>query len=116
MAEITPILVDEAGNINATLTAVSASDTFTWSPNLLLVVTNGNAATCTVTVTEQVSTDPIVDKRFGNLSKASASIAILAGNTGVIGNLADKGFKNASGVITVTFSVTSSVTVLPLYT
>ena len=115
MAAVTPIVVNEAGNINATLTTPSASDTFTWSPNLLLVVTNGNASTCTVTVQEQVSTDPIVDSRYGNFTKADASIAIATGNTGVIGGFKAAGFMDSNGDITVTFSVTSSVTVLPLY-
>ena len=115
MAAVTPILVNESGNINATLTTPSASDTFTWSPSLQLVVTNGNASTCTVTVVKQVSTDPIVDSKYGNFTKSNASIAILAGNTGVIGGFKESGFKDSDGNITVTFSVTSSVTVLPLY-
>ena len=115
MAAITPIKTTEAGVANATLSTPSASDTYTWYGTLILVITNGNASTCNVTVVEQASTDPIVDPNYGNLTKASATLAVAAGNTGIIGPFKQGGFKDSSNNITVTTDVQSSVTVLPIY-
>jgi len=114
MALITPQQISEAGTADLTLTAAAGGgDTMTWKKGLLLFIVNGSGGSITVTIAEQVS-GTISDVTYGDIEKADATLAVGAGNTGCIGPFTAKSF-SSSGVITITYSGVTSLTVAGVY-
>lgn len=116
MAAITPQQITEAGVAAVSFTAAAGGgDTITHSDNLMVVVKNDHTASITVTVGEQV-TGTIADNRYGDLSKADATLAVGAGNIGIFGPFKRSAFKDTSGNINLTYSAATSLTIAGIYT
>ena len=89
-------------------TAVSASDTFINTPGrTFLAVNNASGGNCTVgsAAAVEATTKP----GFGNLTKGAVAAVCPTGRTSIVGPFA-QAYNNSSGLVTVTFSATSSVT------
>lgn len=88
------------------LTAVAASDAFPNAGHVLLHVHNGNGASCSVTVKDQSSVAPTGASAFDG----DVVVAVAAGTDKYLGPFDQTRFNDASGNVTVQYSVTSSVT------
>lgn len=99
---VDPNLTGHAPN----LVAVAASDVFPNEGNMLLHVHNGNASTLTVTIKDQGSVSPA-----GASSFDGDVVETLATSTDKYFGPFDMGrFNDASGNVTVQYSLTSTVT------
>lgn len=89
--------------LTPTYSAVNASDTINPDEDLFLHVKNSNAGTCTVT---------LVDKSVTPAGSAAANptVAIPTGQERMIGPIPSVMLDPTTGLITVQYSVTSSVT------
>ena len=102
MALLTPQVITKAG-VAGTFTAVNASDTITPDSNLILRVKNANAAACTVTLDDGATTP-------GGSQPTDPTVTVPA-TTGDVMIFIPASFVNpTTGVITVSYSVTASVT------
>ena len=102
MALLTAQVITKAG-LQPVYTAVNASDTITPDNNLFLHVKNTNAAACTVTLDDGGSTP--------GGSAATDPTVVVPATTGDRMIAIPASFVNpATGLITVTYSVTASVT------
>lgn len=91
----------------ATYAAVSAGgDKVSPGDHTFLHIKNGNAATCTVTVVTPVTE--------GGFAVADLSLAIATGTDAFIGPLPAALFRDTDGYASVTYSVSSSVTIAAL--
>lgn len=102
------------GNTGAALTAntVSASDTFANDGATILIVRNRNASSCTVGIAPATASAYVPNR--GTFTAPTISQAVGAGTDAVFGPFDPNQYNNASGLVTVTFSVTSTVTATPL--
>lgn len=91
--------------IDAVDTAVSASDTCPTGKGVFLVVINGNAGACDVTLDDPTSATPEDATAFN----PDVVMSVPAGKTGII-PVPDRYKNPSSGLATVTFSVQTSVT------
>ena len=80
-----------------------------------IVVKNGSGGSVTVTVAEQISGTTVEDPVYGTVSKASATVAVSAGATAVMGPFKKQAFNNGSNQIEISYSATASVTVAAMY-
>ena len=102
MALLTPQVITKAG-LAGTFTAVNASDTISPDANLILRVKNANAAACTVTLDDGATT-------AGGSTPVDPTVVVPA-TTGDVMIYIPPSFVNpATGLITITYSVTASVT------
>lgn len=111
MAALTPVVASRgAGADLSTLTAASAGgDTFPAGPNSFLRVKNAGASPCTVTVTQAALSGPL-GTTIAPLALAPA-VAITTGDR-LFGPFPPYPFGDANGNVNVTYSSTTSVTVL----
>lgn len=94
----------EVARTGVTLTgaAVAASDTFANTGRELLVVTNGDASSKTVTIDYKLTAD--------GQTVTDRVVTVPAGETWVIGPFPPSMYNDAGGLVTVTYSATTSVT------
>lgn len=88
--------------LNATYNAVSASDTFTNTENIILHVKNGDASPNTVGVTSPKTVD--------GLAVGDVSVTVPAGEDRFIGPFRATTFNGTAGAVTVTHTNTTSNT------
>ena len=96
----------------ATLTYNVASETgddFANSGSTFIAVNNEGGETITLTVTAQDTS--IESPIYGTLSKANASLIVLAGRIGFIGPFKPPAYNNGSGNVEITYSTHTSVSV-----
>jgi hypothetical protein len=116
MATLTRQIVSEDGLDISFSAAGGSGDVVTNADGkTFLAVKNGSGSSITVTVAEQISGTTVEDPVYGTVSKASASVAIANGGTGIIGPFKKQAFNNASNQIEISYSGTTSVTVAALY-
>jgi hypothetical protein len=112
MTALTPVLCARAGggDISAGMTAAGAGgDTIPAGDDIYLRVKNGNAAACTVTVTPSAAGGP-AGTTFAPLA-LSPAVALTTGDR-IYGPFPPNPFADTSdGLVHVSYSVTSSVTV-----
>lgn len=101
------------GGLEATYTAVSVSDTALNSDGKTFIhVKNGGGGSTTVGVT--VQTTKADSTSFGSLTKASVSQSVGAGAEAFFGPFPNLAFNDTGGLITITFTVTTTVTMAVL--
>jgi hypothetical protein len=105
VAAYTPVNPNLTGAAPA-LVAVASSDTFANNGSVILHVHNGNASTLTVTITDPTSAAP----SGLAFTTAGVVVSLLTGTDKYIGPFNTNRFNDASGNVTVGYSVTSSVT------
>lgn len=93
-------VVDEG--VVPTANAVAASDTFINDGNTILLVENGSGGSITVTIT--------TTKTIEGLAVADQAVTIADGTEKAIGPFPKDLYNNSSGVVTVAYSGTTSVT------
>jgi hypothetical protein len=98
---------------DADFVAASASDTFydTGDHRTFYLIKNGSGSSVTATVTRAYNTVKVAS--FGTLTVAARTKAIPAGATGVIGPFSQQ-YINSDGIVTVTLSSATTVTVAPV--
>lgn len=97
------------GGLTATYSAVSSSDTASNVDGKTFIhVKNGGGGGTTVGVT--VQTTKADSSSFGSLTKASVSQSVGAGAEAFFGPFPQLAFNDSGGLITITFTVTTSVT------
>lgn len=89
--------------LTPTYSAVSSSDTISPDEDLFLHVKNGNASTCTVTLVDKSVTP-------GGSTATNPTISIPTGQERFIGPIPAVMADPSTGLITVQYSVTASVT------
>lgn len=92
-----------APSLTPAYTAVNASDTITPDTGLFLHVKNANAAACTVTITDSGTTP-------GGSAATNPTVSVPATTGDRMIPIQPSYVNPATGVITVTYSVTASVT------
>jgi hypothetical protein len=92
------------------LVAVSASDTWANNGAQLLHVHNGNAGATTVTIVDQQAALEAIEIPGASALNGNVVISVPAGTDRYIGPLPVARFNDTSGLTTVTYSVTASVT------
>jgi hypothetical protein len=116
MATLTRQAVNEDGLDIVFASAAVGGDVVTnQDGKTFILVKNGSGGAITVTVAEQVSGSTVEDPVYGTVSKASATISIANGGTGIMGPFKKTAFNNASNQIEVTYSGVTSVTIAALY-
>lgn len=113
MAAITVQTVNKSGVAANLVAASGGGDTFIndASELTLLMVRNGGGSSITVTI-DVVPTN--VSTSFGSLSVSDTAVAVAAGATAVIGPFRQALYNNGSGLVSVTYSGVTSVTVAAL--
>ncbi len=86
--------------------AVGVSDTFANSGKQFLLITNGNALSTVVTVVTQATID--------GLAITDLTVTIPTATTKLIGPFPPSTYNDASGYVTVSCSITTTVTILVL--
>lgn len=109
MAQLTPIVLGpNAGftDLDAQLVAVAAGgDSFYYTGREVVVILNGNAGTCTVTFTAQAD-------NFGIVNAAhNVTLAIPTTKRGFFGPVSGFRFRDANGLIQLSYSVSATVTI-----
>lgn len=89
--------------LEATYSAVAASDTFSNTGDIIIHVVNGDASDNTVTV--------VTPKTVAGLAVADVSVTVTAGESRFIGPFDPAVFNNGSGIVTVQHSNTTSNTI-----
>ena len=111
MAALTPVVASRSAGADLTglVAAGAGGDTFPAGPNSFLRVKNGNAAPCTVTVTQPAGSGPL-----GTTIAPLALAPVVAATTGdrLYGPFPLYPFADANGNVNVSYSVTATVTVL----
>jgi hypothetical protein len=79
----------------------------------LFLVNNGSGGSIDVTVTEQMSSNP-VDPNYGNLTKSNVVKSVAAGAIAVIGPFPPAAFNDANGDVNIGYSSPTTVTVAAL--
>lgn len=102
----------EAG-LNATDNAADAGgDNFANSGAEVIHVKNGGGGSVNVTATAQQTTQTVA--AFGTMTKADAAVAVPAGEERFIGPFPKGAFNDAGGLVQLTYSGVTSVTVAVL--
>lgn len=107
MATYTVQSVDEDG-LDITFSAVASTDNFANDGKTLLLVKNGSGGNVQIDITSQVTTVEIPS--YGNVTKADRSITIANGAQAILGPFNRAAFNDGSGLVEVTYDVTTSVT------
>lgn len=107
MAAIAPVTAVPGGATVTPASAAGGGDTFVNNGKTLFRVTNGGGSSVTVTFTAQnnYTMDGIT------LSSTNIAVAVAAGATKVCGPFPPQIFNNSSGIVTVSYSAATSVTV-----
>ncbi len=113
MADLTIQNVVEAG-LSATYAAADSGGdaALNVSGDVVLHVKNDDAASKTVTVTAQRSSQVVPD--FGDMSKSDIVVSIPAGEDRFIGPFPKGAYNDGAGKVQVTYSATTSVTIAAL--
>lgn len=96
-------LLDLEGAFTA---AAGGGDTVTYTDRSFIAVKNGSGSPITVTVAKQTNPSPL--SGFGAVTKANFTMTIAAGDIG-ISPMFNQCFKNASGLLAVTYSSATDV-------
>lgn len=89
--------------LEATYTAVAASDTFSNKGDIILHVVNADSSDNTVTI--------VTTKTVAGLAVADVTVTVTAGESRFIGPFEPGVFNNGSGIVTVQHSNTTSNTI-----
>ena len=110
MALITLQNISESG-ITPTLTSVAASggDTFANSGSCFVMIVNTSGETTVGTAAVEVTT--VDSSQYGSLTKAAQTISTAAGATSFFGPFAPAAYNDQNGIMTVSFSATTDVTI-----
>ena len=114
MAELTLQQITEAGGSVTYSAAAGGGDTADNGGSTFLHIKNGGAEeSLTATITAQ--TTSVDSSIYGDLTKANASIVIVAGGEAFIGPFKPSAFNDGNGEIAITYSGVTSVTIAALY-
>lgn len=105
MAQLTVQNVVRAGLVPSYAAAAAGGDSFKNEPLTILHVKNGSAAAITVTVTSQTKNVP------EGTTKTNLTVNVAAGSEAMIGPFSRSAFNDSNGLVQVTYSAVTSVTV-----
>tara|TARA_R110000851_G_scaffold30062_4_gene82179 strand:+ start:1660 stop:2010 length:351 start_codon:yes stop_codon:yes gene_type:complete len=111
MALITSQNISETGII-PTLTAAAASATFENSGSEFLMIHNDSGLSTVVECVTQVTSIDLA--RYGEVTKANASLTLATQTIGYIGPFPPASYNDEDGIATVTVSVTDNIRVAVL--
>lgn len=112
MAALTVRSIVDTGDNSWTGQSASSSDTYTWSPNTVLLVRNDSAGgDTTIAVTAGITTADIPG--LGRVTKASISQVVSDGEIAVI-DTRSRAFQGSTGVVTVTATETTGLYYEPI--
>lgn len=109
MATLTEQTFDEGGTDLTLDAAAVAGDQFANTGKQLLIISNGDASSKTVTITAQDTS--FEDKEYGNAVKQNQSLAVAAGSVGIMGPFPRRAFNDSSDNVQITYSAVTSVEV-----
>ena len=113
MADLTIQKVVEAGlSANYANAAAGGDAVLNVTGDVVLHVKNGDAASKTVTVTAQRTSQSVSD--FGEMSKSNIQVAIPAGEDRFIGPFPKAAYNDGAGKVQVTYSAVTSVEIAAL--
>lgn len=111
MALLTTIkLVEAQGSTITTTTATAGGDTFTYSNNTMLYVTNSSGASVDVTISVVDTTSFLPGT--GNLTKSDIVISV-ADSTVAILDCRSPAYRNSTGLVSVSYSTETNITLAP---
>tara|TARA_R110002072_G_scaffold121850_1_gene256057 strand:+ start:10102 stop:10452 length:351 start_codon:yes stop_codon:yes gene_type:complete len=107
MATLTSVSITESGTQLTLASAGAEGDKWENNGNEFLLVKNGSEGSVTITITTQVTS--FESARYGDSTKSNTTLAIAAGQDGMIGPFAVGAYNDTDGNCNVTYSSSSSV-------
>lgn len=107
MATISQQTFDEAGTDLTLTAAAGGGDQFANQGQQILIISNGDASSKTVTVTAQNTS--FESSTYGNSVKQDQALAVAAGSVGIMGPFPVASFNDSSGNAQITYSAVTSL-------